>query len=102
MEKIDDKIVIEQGAEGNDIDVVNCWNDTDQSRRGKLNQPISNIMLRLSFWFSFQNIHLGNVSLLLSYGHLAIILDKVCDICRDLDAGVTRGKNLMTERLSEL
>ena len=35
-----DTRTIEQGVDGKDIDVVNRWSDTEQSRRGKLNQPM--------------------------------------------------------------
>ena len=35
-----DTRAIEQGVDGKDIDVVNRWSDTEQSRRGKLNQPM--------------------------------------------------------------
>lgn len=39
---------------------------------------------------SFQKVHMGNVSPMLSYGWQTIISDKVCDIYRDPGTGVIR------------
>ena len=62
---------IDQWVNNKGIDIVYRWSDTETSKKGK--------------------VHLGNVSPLLSYGCLTIIVDKVCDSCRDPGTGVIRG-----------
>ena len=62
---------IEQGVDDKGIDIVDYWSDAETSKKDK--------------------VHLGNISPLLSYGCLTIIVDKVCDSCRDPGTGVIRG-----------